>query len=317
MIMAAPQASSIEEVALQDGSMRVSLLSCGAITRGWWFNETPLILGYDNPQDYLNDRNYLGAIVGRVANRIGGAAFTIGGTRFELSANEGRNTLHGGVSGLSRVNWRITQVSGREAVLSVISPDGDNGFPGRVRFEVRVSLEEPRLTYTISAVPDRPTPVSIAQHNYYSLGDGASVLDHHLKLAARQRLELDGQGVPSGRLVDVGNGRLDFREGRAVGVVSGDIDHYFVFDPDRDPQQPVAQLAAPSGCAIAVYSDQPGAQVYAGGHLSAPFGAGAGLCIEPSGYPNAVNIPVFPSVLCTPEKPYHQTLTLEAIEGAG
>lgn len=304
----------IEGVVLKDGDMSASLLNYGAVTQGWWINGTPLILGYENPQDYLTDPYFMGAIVGRVANRIGGAQFALDGTLFKLSANEGLNTLHGGLTGLSQQFWNLEQISSTEAVLNFTSPDGDNGFPGEVSFEVRVNLRYPRLSYTITAQPDRPTPISIAQHNYYSLGSQNVVSGHYLKLAAQRMLDVDDQGIPLGLIRDVGDVGLDFISSHPVGSAAADLDHYFVFDHDRDPKHPVAEIQASSGLGMAVYSDQPGAQVYSAAHLSDPFRSGAGLCIEPSGYPNAPNVASFPSVIYSPENPYRQTLTLEISE---
>lgn len=298
----------IEQVRLQDRNMSVSLLNYGAITQGWWIGDTSLILGYDNPQAYLNDPFYLGAIVGRVANRIKGAGFDLEGTRYRLNPNESANTLHGGAEGLSRQIWTLQQLSDREAVMSYLSPDGEGGFPGEVRFELHVSLRFPNLTYTITAQPDRPTPISIAQHNYYTLGSPAGVEDFSLRIDAAHVLETDEQGVPTGKLQDVQNTVLDFR---TPGCPSKNVDHFYLFNSDHDAQKPIAAIDAANGLGLQVFSDQAGAQVYSAGSLGAPFHAGAGLCIEPSGYPNAPNINAFPSMVFSPERPYHQTLTLK------
>ena len=303
--------AEIPVVHLQDGSMRVSMLGHGAVTQGWWYKDQPLILGYEDPSQYLDDPFYLGAIVGRVANRIGGAGFELDGTRHALSANEGPNTLHGGSEGLSRQSWQIERLSRREAVLVHISPDGTCGFPGAVRFEVRVRLDCPRLTYLISAWPDRPTPISIAQHNYYTLGSTQGISEHLLQLASHRHLELDDQGIPRGGIVDSESVGLDFSSPRRIGQAAKDLDHFFLFRTGGMLDRPVAALAAPSGLTMTVRSDQPGAQVYSAAHLSAPFAPYAGVCIEPSGYPNAPNVPAFPAIVCAPDRPYRQTLILE------
>ncbi|NOD63794.1 MULTISPECIES: aldose epimerase family protein [unclassified Ruegeria] len=303
--------ATIERVTLQDGDMSVALLNYGAITQGWWMGQTPLILGYDSPQEYLTDPYYLGATVGRVANRISGARFDLLGETCRLTANEGQNTLHGGGTRLSRRHWDFREVSRNQAVLSVVSPDGDGGFPGSVRFELGVELKFPRLNYTITAQPDRPTPISIAQHNYYTLGCSQGILDCRLKLNADQFLELNENAVPTGRILNTKDENLDFSNNRFIGQQAAHLDHYFVFADGRDVKMPVAEVDAPTGLSMKVYSDQPGAQVYAAAHLSDPFRPGAALCIEPAGYTDAVNHPAFPSVICTPERPYHQKLTLE------
>ncbi|WP_171126043.1 MULTISPECIES: aldose epimerase family protein [unclassified Ruegeria] len=305
----------IETAVLSDGDMRVSLLSYGAITQGWWYKGLPMILGYESPQDYVTDKSYMGAIVGRVANRIGNARFDMENVRYELESNEGRNSLHSGWAGLSHQNWALEKIAANEAVLRHTSPEGASGFPGEVRFEVRVKLENPRLIYSISAQPDRPTPISIAQHNYYCLGSTTGISGHSLRLASHRVLELDNQGIPSGILNDARKGGMDFSEPKAISATLTDLDNYFVFDPARENGLPVADLTAPNGLQLSVWSDQAGAQVYSGAHLSEPFHKNAGVCIEPSGYPNAVNIPEFPSIIYSPEAPYAQTLIIEISEG--
>lgn len=304
----------IDSVVLTDHTMSVSLLSFGAVTQRWSVNDTPLILGYESPQDYLTDPYYLGAIVGRVANRIGGAELRFEGARYPLSANEGANTLHGGKTGLSRQNWKLSQTAENKAVLGLVSPDGDNGFPGEVQFEIRVLLNYPRLTYVLSAKPDRPTPISLAQHNYYTLGSIGGVVKTRLKLASDRVLDLDDQGIPTGAMRRAGDAGLDFTVPKSISGAAAELDHFFVFDPERNPQTPVVEIAGDSGLKLNVYSDQPGAQVYAAAHLSDPFHPGGGVCIEPSGFPDAVNIPSFPTIICTPDRPYRQTLELEISE---
>ncbi|WP_170467723.1 aldose epimerase family protein [Ruegeria arenilitoris] len=305
----------IETAILTDGDMSLSVLNYGAITQGWWFKDTPLILGFDDPGAYLSDTRYLGAIVGRVANRIGGARFDLGGESFDLSVNEGKSTLHGGKEGLSKQFWDLEQRTRSEVVLRYVSSDGESGFSGDIRFEVRVCLQFPRLAYSITAQPDRPTPISIAQHNYYTLGAKDGVDEHKLKLASNRYLEIDGQGIPSGSVLAAIENGLGFSTPKTIGSESNGIDHYFCFDQDRDLKAPIAEFTSPSGLVLTVYSDQPGAQVYSGYKMTTPPHASRGVCIEPSGYPNAPNISSFPSIIYTPENPYRQELTLELSGG--
>ncbi len=307
--------SRVETAVLTDGEMRASVLNYGAITQEWLYKDRPLILGFNDLSAYFKDTSYTGAIVGRVANRIGGARFDLEGTGFELSANEGENTLHGGERGLSSQFWDLKKMVPNEVLLSYLSRDGESGFPGEVRFEVRISLQFPRLIYSFTAHPDRPTPISLTQHNYYTLGSSDGVDAHKLKLASNQYLEIDHQGIPSGRVCSTAENELDFQESKSIGSISAGIDHYLCFDHTRDPKAPVAVFSAPSGLALTVYSDQPGAQVYSRAKMAKPFRGSSGLCIEPSGYPNAPNIPSFPSIICTPENPYRQVLALEISEG--
>lgn len=306
----------VEQVTLTDGDMRLNVLSYGARTMAWRLGEVPLILGYRDPRQYLQDTFSMGAIVGPVANRIRGAAFDLGGVRYNLDPNAGAHTLHGGAAGLGHCAWTIAQETDRDAVLTYTSKPGEGGFPAEVAFEIRVSLRQRRLTYAISAVPDRPTPISLAQHNYYTLGQTSGIAETCLRLAAAEVLEADSEGIPTGRRLSAADEGLDFTRLRKISAARRALDDFFLFDPARDRNKPVAELLAPSGIAMSVRSDQPGTQVYTGAHLGAPFGAGAGLCIEPAGYTNAVNTPEFPSVIYTPDQPYKQMLTLE-IAGVG
>ncbi len=315
MTAKAKLSSRLETALLTDGDMRASILNYGAITQGWWYKDVPLVLGFDDPTAYFADKSYMGAIVGRVANRIGGAKFDLDGVSFELSANEGENTLHGGVEGLSKQFWNLEQSEPNTAVLSYLSRDGESGFPGDVRFEVRVTIKSPRLIYTFAAHSDRPTPISLTQHNYYTLGSDEGVDGHKLTLASRRYLAIDDEGVPSGRLRSTKEGDLDFSTPKPIRHVPDGIDHYFCFAEDRDPRARVAVLTAPSGLSLSAYSDQYGAQVYSRASLAPPLSGSAGVCIEPSGYPNAPNIPTFPSIVVEPDNPYRQMLALEVSEG--
>jgi len=306
----------MERVILRDGPMRLAILDHGAVTQGWWLNDTPLILGYDDPEQYRDDPYFLGAIVGRVANRIGGASFDLGDGPIRLSPNEGRNQLHGGPTGFWTQRWEIAEVTRNTARLTLHSPGGDGGFPGAVDVEVTVRLETPRLTYDIRAWPDRPTPISIAQHNYYCLGDPDGIRNHRLQVPANATLALDDESIPTGEIAPGAGGPFDFRTPRALSQAPAGLDHFFLFDTDPAPGALGATLRAPSGLALRVLSDQPGAQIYTAHGLGPPFAPFAGVCIEPSGYPNAVNIPGFPNVIATPAQPYHQVLTLEIEETA-
>jgi aldose 1-epimerase len=307
--------SEIQTALLTDGDMRLSVLNYGAITQGWWYKDVPLILGLNDPSAYLTDTRYLGAIVGRVANRIGGAKFELEGASFDLSVNEGENTLHGGDDGLSKQFWDLEQVAQNQVLLSYVSRDGESGFPGEIRFDVRIYLQFPRLIYSIIAQPDRPTPISIAQHNYYTLGGSEGVDAHMLKLATDRYLEIDDQRISSGQICTTKESDLDFSVSKTIGSASRGIDHYFCFDHDRDPKAPIAEFTSPSGLSLTVYSDQPGAQVYSGYEMPDPLRGSRGLCIEPSGYPNAPNVSSFPSMIFTPENPYRQELVLELSGG--
>jgi aldose 1-epimerase len=304
---------SIGRAVLEDAGVQVTVLSWGAVVQDW---QVPLaglpqrvVLGYQDPESYRSDRFFIGAIVGRVANRIGGAAYTQGGRRVSLKANDGNHQLHGGPDGLSRVNWQLDTDGPRALRLTHLSPPGAGGFPGRVAFTVDMRLQGARLTWDLRAEPDQETPISLAQHNYYALS--ARLADHRLTLRSHTRLERDAEGIMTGATLPAPG----WEQPRALHTETGPLDDFFLFDPG----QPVAQVQAANGLTLRMTSDQPGTQVYTGdflqdtpgGHPDRPLGPQAGFCLEPSGLPNALNCPGFPSILHSPDRPYHQRLSVE------
>lgn len=311
----------METVVLRDGGVSVTLLSRGAAMQDWRVplrgEAVPVILGYREAAAYRRNPAYMGVIVGRVANRIGGARYVQDGRTVTLAANDGPHQLHGGPGGLWSVDWQLEALDARQARFTHRSPEGAMGFPGAVAFSVEVTLEGFGVRWDMRALPSCETPISLAQHNYYALAPGG-IGGQRLRVAAARVLERDAAGIMSGAIREVA-GDLDFRAGRLLRPGGEAVDDFLLFAPDRDPQAPVAELRADNGLRLRMWSDQPGAQVYAGqsmpalagGHERRPLGPGAGLCIEPSGYPNAVNRPAFPSILHGPERPYRQVLTVE------
>ena len=298
---------------LSNGDMSVGVMPYGAGTNYWRFKGRDLIMGYDTAEHYANDPYFVGAIVGPVANRISGRPFDVAGKSVVLGHNEGEKTLHGGAHGLFQKTWSVVDHHTNRVVLSCLSPDGEDGFPGNVRFDVTVDLGPTSLTYIMEAVTDAPTPISLAQHNYYTLGlaDTARI---GLKLPAEHRLKQAHDGTTDGTYLPVSGSGLDFSDPAPRLVGSALFDDYLIFPTDRTIDDPVAEMVAPDGLRLAFFSDQPGAQIYSGHGLGAPFAAGQGLCFEPSGYPNAVHFDHFPSTIVTPDRPYRQVLKIEVTE---
>ena len=296
----------MDQAVLRNGAVSITVLAYGARVQVWQVarpgGPVPAVLGYADPDAYRRDPFFHGAIVGRVANRIGGAAYRHAGRLVSLQANDGRHQLHGGAGGLQAVDWHLETDGPHRLRLTHLSPDGAMGFPGTVRFEIDMMLDDHLLSWDMRALPDRETPISLAQHNYYRLGE-APVTAH---IAAPERLERDGAGIMTGQRLP--SGPLDCRKPCPL---PAEADDFLLFDPDRDPEAPVAQFSCAGGLSLRMWSDQPGAQLYAGQWLQAPFTARQGFCLEPSGLPNAVNQPAFPSVMHSPERPYRQRLAVE------
>lgn len=312
-----------------DGSVTLSLLNLGCITRGWWVPlsgaTVPVVLGYDDPVRYLTDRIFTGVIVGRVANRIAGARFVKGGQEHRLTANEGTNQLHGGPGGLHARVWTVEQDGNRVARFTYSSPDGEEGYPGRADFEVTVTLSGARVIYDMCATVDRPTPINMAQHSYYSLGVERIARVARFTCAADRYTPVDDALIPTGKVTPVSGTRHDFRAGAQFSKKDPDgqgTDHNLVMPSGRDTDQPLAELLAPNGLRLRIWSDKPGLQLYTGhgmpqyegAHAGQDFAPWNGLALEPQGFPDAVNQPGFPSVIVMPDAPYRHRMTVEIAE---
>jgi aldose 1-epimerase len=308
-----------------DGSSLV-LLNFGATTVDWRVlskgHATPMILGFQDVNDYLSAPGYLGAIAGRVSNRIGNGHLKVAGRSYQLGQNEGTTTLHGGPKGLSHVFWELDKLSDSEALLRYHSPAGENGFPGTADIKLRVTLTAKTLRYDLSAEVDQATPVSLAQHNYYNFGTTGTIWDYQVKVASHRTLAQNDLNVSTGEVIDHADGAMDFRKAKPFREIeSRGLDDHFLFDRAGSGLCEVAEVRAPSGLGVKFHSDQLGAQIYTahamgpihGGLSGARYGAASGFCFEPQGHPNAVNIPEFPSVIAHPETGYSQQLLIEAV----
>ena len=257
-----------------------------------------VVLGADRESDYPMP-GCLGAMVGRFANRIAGAAFPLNGKTYHIPANEGPNCLHSGM-GFHTRRWALERTD-TGASLSLLSADGDQGFPGNlsVRVDVRLTEENAlRLEYT--AVCDQDTVVNLTNHSYFNLRGAGTILDQELRLDADAYLEVGPGLIPTGRLVDVTGTDFDFRSRRPI--ASGKYDHCFVLRPG--PGVKAEAYDPVSGRGMRMETDLPGVQFYCGGGLGgvrgkdgavyAPFG---GFCLETQLFPDAPNRPSFPTAL--------------------
>ena len=323
-----PGPADLRTVRLEDGPVSVTLLNYGAILQDWRIAhrgaEVPVVLGYPDPADYLDEPNHMGVIAGRVANRIGGAAFDLDGQTYALTANEGPHQLHGGPGGLGRQLWDLEPDGARAVRLRHVSPHGAEGYPGRVAFEVTVTLDGYRLTYDMRAVPDCPTPISLAQHAYYNLDGGGTVRDHVLSVRADRFTPVDGDLIATGEIAPIDGQAFDFRTPRAIGAADPEGRGFDINLLTDAGSEPVAEVRA-NRLHLRLWSDQPGLQLYTGQHLAGRGrlhdgmqpAAFCGLCLEPQGLPNAVNRAQFPSIIATPDRPYRQALSIEIAPDAG
>ena len=300
---------------LQDGETEVKVLSMGCAVMDWIIRGRHVVLGYLDPEHYRQNPASMGAICGRVANRIAQARFDLNGTEYRLPANAAPHHLHGGPHGLARRNWDMSPDGTRAVEFRLVSEDGDQGYPGRVAFRVIMRLEGGRLTWDMHAVPDRMTPINLAQHLYFNLNGVGTVADHVLSVQADRYTPNGPDQVPLGRIEPVNGTDFDFR----TPVRLGDGDGWDGNLALNNPPGQAAEVVAPDGMRLGLWTDQPGLQVYTSNSLrpdlpsgpGAEHGSFAGLCLEAQGFPNAVNVPDFPSILCSPDAPYRQVTSIE------
>jgi aldose 1-epimerase len=311
--------------------MRADLLNLGATLAALRI-PTPAgpvnaVLSYPNLQDYPADPFCLGSTVGRFANRIADARFTLDGREYVLEPSPGQSghCLHGGPGGFSRRSWSIEPTGDPGcARFTLTSHDGDQGFPGRLRAEVTYRLTN-RLALEIGfrAECDAPTVINLANHAYFNLNSDDSPADNHLvRIRAGHFTPIDRRLIPTGELRPVGGTRFDFRSAApfAERLGCGDeqlehaagYDHNFVLDRSHGRTRLAAELISPqSGLVLRLHTTQPGLQFYTGQHLDRPFVPFAGICLEAQNFPNAPNTASFPSTVLRPGTRYVHTTTYE------
>ena len=298
---------AFSQARLSSGPLEVSVLTFGASTRSIRFDGTETLLCYPDIDSYQGNALYLGAIAGRVANRISNAAFEMDGKTYGVSKNWHGHSLHGGADGFSHRNWTMEPDSAANTVrLTMQSPDGDQGFPGTVDVTVDISVSGDSITYDMTATPDRRTPISLAQHNYYL----SRSLDMQLQVDAPAFTPTDDSLIPTGKIEPVG-GFYDLTQFRSLAEMARreqNIDANLV--PSGSGMRRVATLRSPEHFDMDVESDQPGLQVYTGHWLTEPFERCDAVCLEPQYFPNAINTPGFGDIIHAPDRPYRQTTRL-------
>ncbi|MFE7352302.1 aldose epimerase family protein [Streptomyces sp. NPDC057543] len=246
---------------------------------------------------------YFGALVGRYANRIGGACFELDGLTHRVTRNEGRNHVHGGARGFDKRVWEAREVADGVR-LSLVSEDGEEGFPGRLTVSATYTLDEGgALRIAYRATTDAPTVVNLTNHTYWNLAgaDSGSALGQLLRIAAGRITPADAESLPTGEFLPVDGTRFDFREPQPVGP---DYDHNFVLDDAG--AGPVAELYdAGSGRVLTVSTTEPGMQLYTADHFDGrPFGPCGGIALETQHFPDSPNRPEFPSTVLRPGEEY-------------
>jgi aldose 1-epimerase len=315
--------------------VEVKTINYGAIITSWLVPDrtgqlADIVLGYADPAEYVKGNpSYFGAIVGRYANRIGKAQFTLDGRTYTLAANDGPNHLHGGRRGFDKVLWTAETVKtsdGPGVAFTRASPDGEEGYPGTLKARVTYTLtDRNELIVSYEATTDKPTIVNLTQHSYFNLaGQGTSdVLGHELRINADRYTPVDATLIPTGELAPVESTPFDFRKPTAIGArinsehpqmkFGGGYDHNWVLARSGGGLSLAADVYEPkSGRTLQISTTEPGLQFYSGNFLDGTltgkdgrvYRQRYGFCLETQHFPDSPNKATFPSTTLRPGSTY-------------
>ena len=286
-----------------------------------------VVLGYETLEDYENGGDSLGATVGRVANRIGTGAFELNGKKYELTKNDnGENTLHGGTDFYNKRMWSVKEEDDTHVVFALVSPDGDQGFPGEVKIEVSYTItEENELKIHYHAIPDQDTLLNMTNHSYFNLSGHASGTAWNAKvwIDADAFTETDAELIPTGTVVPVEGTPMDFRKEKVVEKeigadytplkLAGGYDHNWVLN-GKGFRKAASAESEETGIKMEVYTDLPGIQFYSGNFLAgskgkegAVYEKGYGICFETQYFPDAIHKENFESPITKAGEVYDTT----------
>ena len=285
-----------------------------------------VVLGYETLDEYVKNPRYLGALIGRHANRIDRGKFSLNGVEYQLAQNNGKNHLHGGTKGFDKRVWNATETADG-LHLEYFSKDGEENYPGNLNVSVDYSLnDENELRIDYHATTDKDTIVNLTNHSYFNLAGHGTILDHELTLFSESYIPVREDLVPYGEIHVVEGTPMDFRTTHTIGERLNELipeisysqgyDHTFSLRGLDGSIRWVARLREPvSGRVMEVFTTQPGMQVYSGNFLDGSLkGKGgvayqkyAGLCLETQHFPDAPNQPDFPSTVLRVAETYNET----------
>ena len=329
-----PDGQPVEAYTLKDKALTVKIITWGAHIIDIEAPDrngkvTDVVLGYSSLDGYLADhKTYMGSVVGRYGNRIAKGEFTIDGVTSHVDTNERGNTLHGGKTGFDYKNWSAAKIAdGVE--LTLVSPDGDMGFPGKLTAHVRYTLEGDKLKLSYSATTDKPTVVNLTNHSYFNLAGGGQILDEVAMINADHYTPTDAHLIPTGDLTPVAGTPFDFKTPTVIGsrIHQDDpqlkgargYDHNFALNPPHDLSHPAVIVTDPkSGRTLTIFTTEPGVQFYTGNSLDGSFTGQLGkeeqydgFCMETQHFPDSPNHPKFASTTLEPGQTYRSTTVFE------
>ena len=287
-------------------------------------NPVEVVLGYEDAAGYENGTAAIGAIVGRNANRIGGACVTINGIDYKLAENDGKNNLHSGPDVYQKRMWRVVENGDDHVTFLLHSPDGDQGYPGALDMKVTYTLDEENgLTIHYEAVPDQDTVINMTNHSYFNLNGhkSGSVLHHRMQLLSDAFTPADAQSIPTGEVCSVDGTPMDFRSTKELGaeidaayeplILGNGYYHNWVLKNEGRLDKVAEVLGDESGIVMEVWTDRPGVQVYTANFLENEAGRNGAVyqkrdavCLETQNYPDAVHQKNFPEAICKKGETY-------------
>lgn len=329
-----PAGERVEALTLKKGLLSCTILTLGAAVQSLMVpgrdgRPVDVALGYDTLKEYLTQDGYLGAVVGRCANRIAQGRFSLEGKEYALAVNNGPNHLHGGRVGFSHRVWTVEEAAADRVVLTLDSPDGEEGYPGHLWVRVTYTLTEEALELRYEAAAGAPTLCALTNHTYFNLsGQGSgSAMDQELRLFAGRYTPADSVSIPTGAVDPVEGTPMDFRRPTPLGqrvddpfpqlVQAKGYDHNYVIDGEMGRLRPAAAAFSPrTGIVLEVDTTLPGVQLYTANYLTERGGKGGAryaprhaFCLETQFFPDSPNHPGFPSVVLRPGERYdHRTV---------
>lgn len=323
-----PDGSAVEIYTLTNGPVETRIMTYGATVVSL---NTPdrngkaadIVLGYETLEPYRVNKGYLGAIIGRYANRIANGSFTLNGKKYSVPKNERENSLHGGLRGFDKVIWNAKTVD-NGVELSYLSKDGEEGYPGTLSVTVRYSLSADALRIEYSATTDKDTVLNLTNHSYFNLAGEGDILQHRLQINASRFTPVNTSQIPTGELKGVESTPLDFRKSTIIGErINGNdeqllrgkgYDHNWVLDSTSGELAQAAEVyEQATGRVLHVLTTEPGLQFYSGNYLDGSiigkkgqvYAKRTGLCLETQHFPDSPNHPNFPSTELKPGGRYH------------
>lgn len=307
------QGEDMEIFSLLSPELEVRITNYGARVLSMVYRGVDLLYGPKTPEELVADTCYCGAICGRVANRIAGGAFELGGKEYKLAVNNGPNHLHGGLRGFSDKVWMVEKADSAELVLSLVSADGEEGYPGTVTLKAVYRLEGNTLSLHMEAETDALTLLNLTNHAYWNLTGQGTVDAHLLQVNATAYTPMVAN-IPTGAIVPVDGTLYDLRTPASLGernaptAIAGGYDDNYVL-PTTPGVKTAAELTA-GGITLRVLTDAPGLQVYTGDYLPLKRG---GVALEAQNFPDSPHRPHFPSIQLAPGERYCRTIAWQVV----